>query len=356
MKDTLAYQLKRPLIVKRDMSHVPCSVVASEINKFFLTAHGKVKPRPETDAINFYMLNHALGEVRLLASDDEGIEDMQRVTDRYFNNAQVSAVRLFYYLILICTRESRHVKNGNDIAAKIKLIDPEAQTFIWSIRGTSSSDAQKRFRDLPPSCSIGNYTQALEDVFFKGNYSGGYGGQAWGEVAKVLNDFVWGRISAETMLDTGFTLAHNNGPIFNKGMLYDGYTNDLLKILDVQRSGQIPNLLWDHDKGNQYLHESIKAEHLDTRRFVEKHLPVKFGGVMDWYLCEALGALQTYHSFKQKQESLYGLPSSMVEMAKMQAAKQAAAAMAKQKADKNKYYVTPSQHVMKITRKELQLA
>ena len=46
----------------------------------------------------------------------------------------------------------------------------------------------------------------------------------------------------------------------------------------------------------------------------------------------------------------------MVEMAKMQAAKQAAAAMAKQKADKNKYYVTPSQHVMKITRKELQLA
>ena len=58
--------------------------------------------------------------------------------------------------------------------------------------------------------------------------------------------FVSGEFSAEMMLDTVWTLAHNGGPIFNKGQFY-ACTANALRILDVQRSGQIPEaVLFDH--------------------------------------------------------------------------------------------------------------
>ena len=52
-----------------------------------------------------------------------------------------------------------------------------------------------------------------------------------------------GTTSMEMLVDTGYTLAHNGGPIFNKGMMYTHYDSHFLTILDLQRAGQMLDLL-----------------------------------------------------------------------------------------------------------------
>jgi hypothetical protein len=39
----------------------------------------------------------------------------------------------------------------------------------------------------------------------------------WGNIADTLRHLVTGELSPEMFCDLGFALAHNNGPIFNKG-------------------------------------------------------------------------------------------------------------------------------------------
>src|SRR5208283_4005185 len=94
---------------------------------------------------------------------------------------------------------------------------------------------------------IGTFCKGLAWQFYKCKWAGGYGGKKWGVVTDCLARFVTGEFSAEMMLDTVWTLAHNGGPIFNKGQFYACYGHTLYRILDVQRSGQIPEaVLFDH--------------------------------------------------------------------------------------------------------------
>ena len=132
---------------------------------------------------------------------------------------------MFFYLLLICTRESRHTKDAVSspfIKGLGKKYGDGCTGFWSSIKGTGSSGAAERLRNSPPDVLLGDYTKFLADMFNGGQFSGGYGGVAWGAVAVVLRDYSIGAISAEMMMDTAFTLCHNNGPIFNKGMLFNG--------------------------------------------------------------------------------------------------------------------------------------
>jgi hypothetical protein len=139
----------------------------------------------------------------------------------------------------------------------------------------------------------------LVEVFHTGKFSGGFGGEAWGAIADVLNDYVHGKLTAEMMLDTAFTLCHNNGPIFNKGMLYDGYTSDIYTILDVQRSGQVPQLVYSCDViqvNTEAVQEVWKTCYgaLGDKLLENTHY-------VDWFKVEALGALHSYTAKKKLQ-------------------------------------------------------
>ena len=88
--------------------------------------------------------------------------------------------------------------------------------------------------------TIGKFCEALAWQFYHCKWAGGYGGKKWGVVTDCLVRFVKGEFSAEMMMDTVWTLSHNSGPIFNKGQFYGMYGHNLYRILDVQRSGQVP--------------------------------------------------------------------------------------------------------------------
>jgi len=110
-------------------------------------------------------------------------------------------------------------------------------------------------------------------------------------------------ITQEMMIDTAYTLAHNNGPMFNKGMLYDHYGNDFKKILDVQRSGQIPEFILEGGaKFLTPLQSSVFNDALTA-------LKGEFGNYVDWYQVEKLGSLIKYPVEKTVQDKKYGNPA-----------------------------------------------
>lgn len=316
--DTPSYQFGfRPAttLVGRTMAAVPDVVKA--MNSYFQgglshsdmsgSAVGKVNP--EQEALEFYLFNHAIAQIRAKYQPFDSMGDDLPLVDRYHKDLAAKSCRMFYYLLLICTRESRHEKSGGESKVWCTLKNDYGNLpyeFFLTIRGKGSSQAAEIFRKDPPPVTLGVYTSYLYDLFYHGSFSGGYGGKAWAAVAKVLRDYVHGTISAEVMMDTAFTLCHNNGPIFNKGMLFDGYSDRIYTILDVQRSGQIPqyiNELGFTESG--YITTHFKGA-VKLAQDLDDHLKGQFfnNSFVDWVKVEALGSLKNYPSKKKEQHDL----------------------------------------------------
>lgn len=314
-KDTIAYQLHtRPAFVSLNMSDVPLPQVVDAMMAFrgqsdaYQTIPGAtnnepVEGKPEVDALIFYMLNHAVSLVRQRVHPLQPLGKYLPLFDLYATEMAVRTQRMFFYLLLICTRESRHDKakdqNRDSWGYSEKIIK-----FHRSLGGMGSDGAASALCKNPPSVTLGEYTRYLSDTFYKGNYNGGFGGKAWGQVADVLRDYVSGKLTAEMMMDTSFTLCHNNGPIFNKGMLFSGYSHDIYHILDVQRSGQIPQLIAE----KVLAHTKVHLVQLIWSR-CHKLLGAEFDGYVDYFKVEELGALKKYDAQKNKQVQEHGHPS-----------------------------------------------
>ena len=353
-KDTLAYQLKsRPGTLYRDMSNVPTHKVAAALNDYMNSNPGT--EQPENEAIWFYMTNHAVAELRNLFDMEHPLGECFGLVDDYQTMLSQKSVRMFYYLLMITTREARHLHScstKNQLASKY---GDSFANFQDELSGKGSDGAAKYIRTNPPDCDIGTYADALVDIFNNGKFSGGFGGKPWGEVAHCMREFVHGRYSAEMMMDTAFTLCHNNGPIFNKGMLYDMYNKgEIVKILDVQRSGQIPQLVEDGSSGY------VTSSHKGWQNQAKLLLGDQFGGYVDWFLVEELGAMQSYQSQKNNQKAVHGLPVNEAKKAAELEKKKLQAEMmeAKKKAEEeaNWFTVMPGLKVKKIQVRKVKAA
>lgn len=309
-KDTLQYQLKgRPLSLHRDMFQTPTPVVAKALRQFMMQdKEGNTKP--ETDALAFYTLNHAVALLRNRFDWMEPLGDLADVAALYNDLCASRAVRAFYYLLLITTRENRHLKNKTGLKASIvSTYGQAAYDFVQKCPDQAGA-AVSMFTQSPPDCTIGDWVMTLRHCFYKGSWSGGYGGPKWGQVTDCLVEYVFGGFSAEMMLDTVWTLCHNGGPIFNKGMLYTTYSGELKRILDVQRSGQIPMYI-EEGLAIPFMTDSIKTAH----NVCKERLGADYvgAGKVDWLLVEKLGALGKYT------KKLAKAPVSKVMIAKMEA-------------------------------------
>jgi len=308
--DTLAMQLKRPGTLKRDMSNCLVSSVVDTLNSYLTSSDFKLAT-PEKEAISFYSTNHVMSEVLKRNDKDSPLGTQLPLVETYQSELSKSAVRMFYYLLLICTRESRHVFSSYDWHTATVNYGAGSPDFTQSISGCGSDGAVSKFRQGEFDIKLGNYTKHLVDVFFNGEFSGGYGGEPWGQVAKVLANFVDGTYSAEMMMDTAFTLCHNNGPIFNKGMLYEHYDQGaIVKILDVQRSGQIPEMIKNKESS------FVTPDNVELIKWCEIILEFKYSDFVNWYQVEALGSMHNYPNEKQTQLSNYGAPESEIELIK----------------------------------------
>ena len=195
------------------MGMVPVTEVVAQLNKFMkgkgpgdLTGSANVDVlvgESERDAVIFYLMNHAVSVVRQKVHPLESLGNYLPLVEEYQRQLSQRATRMFYYMLLICTRESRHCKTSYDSQTWKGLVHKYGQAvldFHSTIKGIGSSSAADRFRENPPDVLLGKYVEFLSDVFYEGTYSPSYGGPAWGKVADVLRDYVLGKLTAEMML------------------------------------------------------------------------------------------------------------------------------------------------------------
>ncbi len=341
-KDTLAYQLSRPLVQKIDRSDVPCEDVAGACLKYLNEQKGN-NAHPETDALWFYMMNHAMAELRTRFGTHEPLGECAWIADTYHMQIAPRALRAFYYLLVICIREARHCKSGASFYDKVGAkFGKAAGQFFKQIKCHPEGGAYNLFLNEPPITSIGPFVEANAYVFYNGSFAGGYGGPAWGNVADCLVRFVKGEFSAEMMMDTVWTLSHNNGPIFNKSMLYHTYSlSHLIRILDVQRSGQIPHLIHDDMAIQQFVTPELSQAWIACF----ERLGECFGGHVDWFTVEALGSQGKYPADKKQQQAKHGVPEKFQAIV----AKKETQLKAKQKADYETWFtVMPGLKLKKV--------
>lgn len=312
--DTLRFQLnQRPNMVQRDIGDVTCLAVAKAMTFRIGNSIAEKLVSPERRAIEFYLYNHAIGLLEKKFSKDEPlpIEVLEFIND-YHDFLNLATVEAVYYLILICTRESRHAKGfaqkGGQVYAKY---GHEVKNFHQSLLSCNSGSAQMRFRETPPDCTLACWTGFMEECFFtKGCWSTSMGGPRWGDIAKQLHKWVSGKISSVGLLDVIWALCHNGGPIFNKGMIYSNYNLEKLRtILDVQRAGFIPEFV-------RYLqnedHKFLKESHSIVKIWetAKKILGSEWegNGFVDWFKVEASGT-KKYPEAKALQVKIYGQPT-----------------------------------------------
>lgn len=352
-KNTLSYHQSRALTLQRDMSDVPTAAVAAKVSEY-QKSHDQsgMHASPEGNALWFYGMNHG---VSLIASRRAPLEPMTgwevEFVEKYYSEMTARAVRAFYYLLLICTREARHNKSLAKDSKKIaEQFGEPAAAFFKSIKG-GEPGIHKALLENPPAITIGAYVEALRWQFYNSSWNGGYGGKAWGMVTDCLCRFVKGEYSAEMMLDTVWTLSHNNGPIFNKGLFYCMYSHNLIRILDIQRSGQVPQaVLFDNVVNSNYgwADEQLRQYMSDLR----KEFPDQIGDYVDWEVVEALGSVQKYPGEKKAQWDEHGMsPAAKAAKeaaeAKQKAAKEAAAKKAAEHA-KTWFQVMPGMEIKKV--------
>ena len=300
--DTLAHHLSRPLVTGRDMSWVPSQSTAKAVVQF-RSQDKAASTAPEAEALCFYAMNHGMAVIRQQHELYEPLGQDLEFVEAYHRMLASRAVRAFYYLLLICTRESRHVALAGNMPQKLA---PEfgqaAVDFNLSIRGSSSLHTIQAWLSTPPDMPLGRYVDFLRAIFYQGKFSKGYGGPAWGAIADCLARFVHGEYSAELMLDTIWTLNHNNGTIFNKQMFYANSGHRLTRILDVQRSGQIPAMVCSDAAVAGYV--DVELSH--WMAWLRDHYPDAVAAYVDWFVVETLGAVAYYPTDKAQQLQQHG--------------------------------------------------
>lgn len=287
------YNTHKPGVIHRDVSHTPIETVAVAAKKI---DENVTKIKPETEALSFYLLNHMAAIVKQCVATHAPLGKYEDALMKYHAYLTEGLPRMYLYLLYITTREARHAKiYGPTQDALLTALDEEKvkrlTDFILYINSSSGTGAFNRLLKSPPSgLTLGEYVTGLEIIFKEGGFGSSFGGKPWANITNCLRKFVYGTYTGEMMLDTSFTLAHNNGPIFNKGKCYESYTSTALRmILDVQRSGQIPQLITHNT--------NLTGNNSSLRGIVLAQDPILKGGFMrevDWQQVQDLGALGNY--------------------------------------------------------------
>ena len=212
---------------------------------------------PDDEAVTFYTLNHAASIVRKMFTANEPLPEWARhIMQTYTDVTMAQGERMLHYILLITVREMRHLKSHGHPTpafwAKVeKEFGSEMHAFIELVSSHGGEEtAMGKYLNEPPQVKVDTYLKGLSYGFHKSpgwcSEHESYGGPKWGQVVDAAHSMLSGVTSMEMMVDTGYTLAHNGGPIFNKSevKVYGHQNaNALMTILDVQRAGQMLDLM-----------------------------------------------------------------------------------------------------------------
>lgn len=235
--------------------------------------------RVEDSALKFYAYNHILSK---LETGGLPISLQEEFCNHYYKVLDSVASDMIAYIAVVTTRESRHANSGS-----IKGYVPSNLTqFFYDLPSKNSTSAVAHFFTLvndTTGVTVGEYFYTICNIFYKGKFSAGFGGKPWWNIANTLYQLILGKYSYNVFLDLAWSLSHNNGLMFNKNVVYYPVFKDLLKVLDIQRSGQIPNFLGSGNKegciDNDVFMNAMGSQEI---QFLINNFPSEFNKGMDW--------------------------------------------------------------------------
>jgi hypothetical protein len=300
---------------------------------------------PEREAVDFYLHNHLASLIMSKYTPQQHIPFHEyEMLRRYVSIASNVALRLMYYVLLITARESRHLKNKTGFYQSSHLNDlgdykDMFVDFHNNATNSSEEDVAYRIKNNPPTLPLGCFIKGLELIFYHGSFNSSYGGTPWGNIAKTARKVINGETSFEIFADSSFALCHNGGPMFNKGMLYNHYSSDdLIRILDAQRAGMMPQLINSNYVKNSFISPWVG----EAMMFGLEHFSEKFSGTIDWSKVQSLGSVLDY-GYEDKPSKISGEAKKKAhEMAKTLAAE-----------EKKKFYIMPDVWALKLERADL---
>jgi hypothetical protein len=320
--NTLAHYEKMPQMQLVNLSSVNTQLFGQNVHDFRASLESLDEdgdpitnannPVPDAEAVRFYLFNHLVSIIRERFTRHEPLPKWaEDVMQQYKTIVTLQGIRLTCYMALITTRETRHMNTMEDSwwdENVIKTCGKAAKDFHYKIRGKDSSYVVSCFENDAPAIPVGKFFKAIEIEFFSLAFSHGYGNAPWGHIAQCLVQFLEGKTTQEMMIDTAYTLAHNNGPMFNKGMLYQGYTSNFKVLLDVQRSGQMPEYVLENNTYLNYLSDEQKMAFAVMREgLMGESL---FGKYVDWHKVKKAGALTNVDKQIAMQDKKYGKPKT----------------------------------------------
>jgi hypothetical protein len=347
-KNTIGYQKARPFIAGLDLSELTSKNLSYRI-KCAMGVDGSSKVAtlgsrlsPEKEAVAFYTLNHLFSHTALLFSDSDELDELHtEVVSTYVEVGNLMMLRALYYLVQICLQEHRHGSANSGYTTHFTdKFGPTITSYVYATKG------KEYFLSNPPSGPAWGLMCAVDEQFTKFGYGGSFGGKPWANVARCGWRLLKGDTTPEVFLDTIWTLAHNTGPIFNKGYLYNTQNNSLLlRVLDVQRSGQMPQAVMTDSQITASTYDSVAQL---VAKFVEVY--PELGQPVDWQSVMDLGAVGNYSSLAKDQKPQGKKKSGAFDSLKAKPLQHTAQFTIP---PKNLFTVTPDLTVSKISRSEI---
>ncbi|MGI4991055.1 hypothetical protein ACRXCV_00365 (plasmid) [Halobacteriovorax sp. GFR7] len=232
----------RPAFNLVSLAPVPLSSAGLGL-RHYLDTLGMAR-QPTVQAFAFYYLDHCVALIKSRYSGTVIPDDLGEVVDLYHALTTMFGSDMYAYLFLICNREFRYCRSS-EIEYHSKLGDTPASTLGYQIKSNSSTGAYDKLTKYTGDATLGAYCEMMTTGYYQLKWDTAYGGKKWGDIAKVLENYVLGRIPLMTLLDQSFSLQHNTCAIFNKGTVYEKESSQLVTVLDLQHAGQIINLAYD---------------------------------------------------------------------------------------------------------------
>jgi hypothetical protein len=278
--ETLAPILQSPL-----RKAEPLNLTTRHLGAVLLATHKNGDPRAIQTRKRSYTLNQLMSLVQAKFTPNEKLPEWAAAIATAYDKELVDQhKRLVWYTFLVITREFRHLHNPSTLLSN-SAYPKELKEFHGKIQDSTSEAHLNKWLEVMPSIPLDVYCDALTRQFDTGSYGGGYGGPNWGNIARTMYRYVSGATSAETFIDTAYTLAHNNGPMFNKNMFYGMYSGAFLSLLDIQRSGQMCEGL--REGVIQTMTTVVGASELIQMVDNAQRETSKVGDHIDWYKVDA---------------------------------------------------------------------
>lgn len=301
-KNTLAYLNASPYCKAVATDKLPFRYLG-ETTKAYLE-NDLSKRIPDKEAVEFYALNHLVSVLKQKFTPNEILPDWAaEIVAKYLTIMGEQGPRLVHYVTCIIARESRHNENvsTSNIFGKANTKFGHNFTVLYkSLKNSGESEAVTKITSyIAPLPNIGQYAEGIKFLFNEGEWGNSYGGKPWGTIAEALEQLAKGVMSMEAFIDRAYNLAHNNGPMFNKGILYQDAKAQFKAILDVQRSGQIPELIEHGYTTLAKLHHASRPRP-EIEAMVAKAIsvyPKEFGQFVDWVKVEASGSTEKYPEY-----------------------------------------------------------